>query len=149
MKLKEKTKAIHLRKLGKSYSEIGKKISVSKSTLSLWLRDIDLTDIQLKRLKGRQKSGLSGGKANHEKRIQKTKKIIEESRKEAKNLLKKPLFLLGLMLYWAEGDKSEERERVKFSNSDPLMIKLMIKWFRDICKIPEKKLKIALHIRDR
>ncbi len=43
MKLKEKKKARKLRKKGKSYSEILKKVKVSKSTLSVWLRDIKLT----------------------------------------------------------------------------------------------------------
>jgi transcriptional regulator with XRE-family HTH domain len=40
----EKTKAIKLRKQGLSYSEIIKKIDVSRSTLSLWLRDISLSN---------------------------------------------------------------------------------------------------------
>ena len=38
MKLNERIEAIRLRKLGKSYSEIRKKVKVSKGTLSLWLR---------------------------------------------------------------------------------------------------------------
>lgn len=50
MKLKEKIRAIKLRKLGKSYSEIRKQVKVSKSTLSLWLRDIKLTPEQEKRI---------------------------------------------------------------------------------------------------
>ena len=64
MKLNEKTEAIRLRRLGKSYSEIRKKVNVSKSTLSLWLRSVTLTPAQLLELKGRQRSGLGGGGAN-------------------------------------------------------------------------------------
>ena len=56
------------------------------------------------------------------------------------------LFLPGLMLYWAEGDKSDLREEVKFSNSDPFMIQFMMRWFREVREIPEKKFRIALHI---
>ena len=148
MKLKEKIKAICLRRLGKSYSEIRKKIKVSKGTLSLWLRDIKLTPKQKKRLfvTLRQKNAYRLAKANQQKRIDKTKKIIAEARREVKILFKNPLFLSGLMLYWAEGDKSEEREVVKFSNSDPAMIKFIMRWFRKICKVPENKFKICLHI---
>lgn len=146
MKFKEKIRAIRLRQLGKSYSEIQKQAKVSRSTLSLWLRDIKLTPKQLKELKGRQKSRYEGAKANQRKRIERTKKIIEEARKEAPLYLRKPLFLAGLMLYWAEGTKSDELEVVKFSNSDPAMVVLMMRWFREVCRVPEDKFKICLHI---
>lgn len=148
MKFKEKIQAIKLRKMGKSYGEILKKIRVSKGTLSVWLRDIKLTPEQKEKLYKtlRQRNSYKGAKAQQEKRIKRTKKIITEAKKEVKYLLKSPLFLSGLMLYWAEGDKSDERERVKFSNSDPAMIKFIMKWFRKTCKVPENKFKICLHI---
>ena len=148
MKLNEKTEAVHLRKLGRSYSEIRKKIKVSKGTLSLWLRDIKLTPEQEERLYVtlRQKNAYRLAKMNQKKKIERTKKIITEARKEANRFFKNPLFLSGLMLYWAEGDKSEKEEVVKFSNSDPIMIRLMMEWFRKICKVPEEKFRITLHV---
>jgi len=148
MKLDEKIEATRLRKLGESYSEIRKKVKVSKGTLSLWLRDIELTLEQENRLyvELRQKNAYRLAKFNQEKRIKRTEEIIKKSKKEALLRLRTPLFLSGLMLYWAEGDKSDERAEVKFSNSDSAMIKFMMKWFRDICKVPEKKFRIALHI---
>lgn len=150
MKFNEKIKAIKLRKNGRSYSEIRKKINVSKSTLSLWLKDVILTATQKKRLYVtlRQKNGYRLAKMNQQKKIENTKKIIQEAKKEASSYYKNPLFLAGLMLYWAEGDKSDKTENVKFSNSDPLMIKLMMRWFRKICKVPEKKFRICLHIHE-
>jgi len=146
MKLQEKLKAIRLRKSGKSYSDILRLINVSKSTISLWLQDIELTEKQKAKLKGRQRAGYGGAKANHKKRIESTKQIILDAKKEIQNLIKNPLFLSGLMLYWAEGDKAETWENVKFSNSDPQMIKIMMKWFRGACKVPENKFRICLHI---
>jgi len=148
MKLNEKLEAIRLRKLGKSYSEIRKKVKVSKGTLSLWLREVELTPEQEKRLYVtlRQKNAYRLAKMNQKKKEERTKKIITEARKETSLFFKNPLFLAGLMLYWAEGDKSDEVENVKFSNSDPAMIKFMMRWFRKICKIPEEKFRIALQI---
>ncbi|MFA5877866.1 MAG: helix-turn-helix domain-containing protein [Candidatus Staskawiczbacteria bacterium] len=145
MKLKERLEAINLREQGKSYNEIKKKLKVSKGTLGCWLRDIELTPSQILRLKGRQMSGLSGGKINREKRIKRTKEVIEEAKKEPKDLMKTPLFLSGLMLYWAEGDKGA-REVVKFSNSDPVMIKLIMEWFRKTCGVPEDKFRLCIHM---
>ena len=49
------------------------------------------------------------------------------------------------MLYWAEGTKRGE-EMVNFSNSDPNMINLMMKWFRKICQVKEERFRIQVHI---
>lgn len=147
MKFNEKIKAIRLRKLGCSYTKILKEIKVSKSTLSIWLRDIELTPNQEgKLLKGRELSRYAGAKAQQKKRIEKTREIMDEAKKEIENLAKNILFLPGIMLYWAEGAKSNET--IKFSNSDPLMIKLMMRWFREICNVREEKFRIALHIHE-
>jgi transposase len=42
--------AIQLRREGYSYSEILKKVPVAKSTLSLWLRSVNLTNSQKQKL---------------------------------------------------------------------------------------------------
>ena len=148
MKPEEKNKAIKLRRRGYSYSKILKNIDVSKSTISLWLRDVELTPKQEKKfLKGREISRYKGAQTQHRKRVEVTKIIIDQGKKEVTSLIKDPLFLSGVMLYWAEGDKHRQ-EKVKFTNSDEKMICLMMKWFREVCKVPESKFRIALHIHD-
>ena len=146
MKLEEKFRAVSLRESGKSYSDILKLINVSKGTLSLWLRDIELTSVQKLELRGRQISQLAAGKANRARRIEQTNRIITEAKSEVVELIKNPLFLSGLMLYWAEGDKSELHEHVKFTNADPKMIAFMMRWLREFCKIPEEKFRACIHI---
>ena len=148
MKLKEKMEAIRLRQEGKSYSEILRKVHVSKSTLSLWLRDVFLSEKQKERLYVtlRRKNAYKGAKAQQEKRVIKTKIIISSAKKEAKHFFHNPLFLSGLMLYWAEGGKSEDDGLVAFSNSDTSMIKLIMRWFRIVCKVPEHKFRVCVHM---
>lgn len=147
MKFQEKIIAVQLRKKGWNFQKIFTKVKVSKSTLSLWLRDIELTPQQKEKLlKGREKSRYAGAKARQRQRIEKTEKIVNAAKKEAKILFKNSLFSSGLMLYWAEGAKSNEI--IKFSNSDPIMIKFMMKWFRYVCKVPEEKIKIAIHMHE-
>ena len=147
MKLNEKLKAIYLRKKGMSYDGILKKgVGVSKSTLSFWLRDIPLTnEANKKLLKGRALSRYFAAESRKRKRILDTATAIEIGKHEFQSLLENPLFPVGLCLYWAEGDKHNQ-ERVKFTNSDEKMITLMMRWFREICNVPEKKFRIALHI---
>lgn len=140
----KKEQARILRRQGKSYAEIKKLVRVSKSTLSLWLRDIQLSEKQIKELKGRCKSRYIASKNRQTERIRSTEKIIKKSRAEASEKINDSLFLSGLMLYWAEGTK--RNEMINFSNSDPNMIMLMMEWFRKICNVPEKKIRIQVHV---
>jgi hypothetical protein len=145
VKYRKKLRAIKLRKDGNSYGNIRKIVKVSKSTLSIWLRDVEIDlDKRDTILIGREKSRYLAAKARKNDRINRTKKIVDLAEKEFKLLVRKELFLSGLLLYWAEGDKKQER--VKFANSDKNMIKLMMRWFREICRVPETKFRIALHI---
>ncbi len=56
---------------------------------------------------------------------------------------KKNLFWLGIGLYWAEGAKTE-RWRAVFYNSDPAINKAMMKFFREICQVPDNDIHIQL-----
>jgi len=146
MKLNEKLKAINFRRKGMSYNEILESVQVSKSTLSFWLRDIVLSDAENKRLLvGRGLSRHCAAENRKQKRRSDTATAIEAGAQEFQNLLKNQLFPIGLCLYWAEGDKHKQ-ERVKFTNSDAKMISLMMKWFREICGVPEEKFRVALHV---
>lgn len=140
-----KHQARKLRGKGKSYTEILKIIKVSKSTLSIWLRDIPLSQKQILELKGRCKSRFIASKTRQKTRIKETKEIITKAKAEIKNNINNPLFLSGVFLYWAEGTKRGE-EIINFSNSDSQMIRLMMRWFRKVCAVPENKFRIQLHI---
>ncbi len=147
MKYIEKQKALELRKQGLSYKEILTKMKVSKSTLSIWLREVELTKEQKARLLNKsERIRYEVAKKKVRARLTKTKEIINESRKEAIILSKNnDLFLLGIALYWAEGAKNGV-ESVKFANSDPKMILLIMRWFREVCKVPEEKFRIHIHM---
>jgi len=144
--IENKVLARKLREKGYSYSEIKEKINVSKSTLSLWLRDIHLSQENIARLTGLQKSRLTAAESKKKRRIAQTKKILSTSIRETDELIDNPLFISGLMLYWAEGAKYSEN--IAFSNSDPLMIRLIMNWFRQICKVPEDKFRAEIHIHE-
>ena len=149
-RLNERILARKLRTQGFSFSEITKKIpNLSKGTLSGWLKDIELTSEQKTRLllkikEGSDRGRFKGSLTNHQKRIYVTKQIIQTAKLEVKKRTSDLLFASGIMLYWAEGDKTQER--VGFTNSDPLMIQFMMTWFRKICRVPESKFRIALSI---
>ncbi len=55
------------------------------------------------------------------------------------------LLIAGIMLYWAEGTK-RSGNYVDFVNSNPEMIKVFLKFLRNICGIQENRLRISLHL---
>ena len=50
------------------------------------------------------------------------------------DLSKRDLFLAGVALYWAEGYRKGDGE-FGFTNSDPRMIKLILKWLTEACGV--------------
>ena len=147
-----KSKAIELRKQGFSYSEILKQIPVAKSTLSVWLKNVGLSKKQKQKLtKKKLEAALRGAKARKDNRIYLTKKIYEESKKDIGNISQKELWLMGVMLYWAEGHKEKEYRPgsgAQFTNSDPQMIKLFLIWLDKICGIKANEITFSIYIHE-
>ena len=139
-----------LRRQGFSYREILSQVpfSLSRSTTSSWCKDIELTPQQLDRLDGLYRDGsyrgrLLGPKATQRRRAEEVEAIRARARAEVVELQNDRLWLAGVMLYWAEGDK---KDHVGLSNSDPQLVRLMMKWFREICHVPETKFRAYLHL---
>ena len=147
-KFKEKEKAIKLRKRGFSYSEILREIPVAKSTLSLWLRSVRLAKKQRQRLtEKRLVALLKGANAKRNYRLAITKKIKDKAKNEIGKLSYRERWLIGIALYWAEGTKEKDKSMgIKFSNSDPRMIKLFLKWLHKICKISLKDIYLEIYL---
>lgn len=150
MKLELKNKAINLRRQGLSYSEILKQVPVSKSTLSLWLRSVGLSKRQKQRLTKKKLEAMRRGSARkREIRIELIDTINKETKKDVYGLTNRDLWLTGIMLYWAKGSKEKEHniaQATQFGNSDPKMIKVFMKWLKEIIKVPENELDFEIYI---
>ncbi len=147
-----KEKAIELRKKGKTYSEILKVIPVAKSTLSLWLREVGLSKPQKQIITEKRIMGqMRGAEAQRNKRIKKQNSIVNTALNEIKTISNRELWLIGIALYWAEGSKEKEyrtSSRVAFSNSDPKMIMIFIKWVRQYLDISMEDIYADLYIHE-
>lgn len=154
---KDKDKAISMRKLGKSYNEIRRALKIPKSTLSFWLKNINLSKKARNNLKnGWQKVGLKKLlQMNHNRTLvaQASADFIQKkASRDIKKIDKKTLFFLGLALYWAEGYKSTKWGKwrcVDFTNSDPMSVKLMMKFFREICFVKDDKFCFQLMVHNK
>ena len=136
----EKEKAIILRKEGKSIKEITKLLKVSKSSVSVWVRDIALSKEQLDSLYGRR-GAPNGAKVIKEKYTQ-IRRGYQKDGVEMAAQITQPLFVAGCMLYWAEGTKS--RNSLQFVNSDPVMIQMFMQFLRIYFQVPNEKITISL-----
>lgn len=151
-KTKEKLQAIKLRKEGFSYREILKQVPVAKSTLSLWLRSVKLTKKQKQRLTEKKlRSALKGAMIRKKQRIEITRKIKNKANKEIGKISKKGLWLIGIALYWGEGEKEKEYRsgtKLGFSNSDPKMVLLYVKWLKEICTVLPSNILYDIYIHE-
>ncbi|PJC54530.1 MAG: hypothetical protein CO028_01905, partial [Candidatus Levybacteria bacterium CG_4_9_14_0_2_um_filter_35_21] len=151
-----KERAINLRREGLSYSEILQKIPIAKSTLSLWLRSVRLSKVQKQRLTEKKLLAIQEGAQSRKKwRIDATELIRKQAYLEIKEKIKKidtrDLWLMGIMLYLAEGAKDKEYrpgESVIFSNSDPQMIKIFLKWLEICLQIPVEDIQLSIYIHE-
>ena len=150
-KEEEKKIAIELRKKGKTYSEILSIVPVAKSTLAIWLQSVSLSKRQKQRItKERLAGSQRGGDKKRKQRIEKQNKIFLQANSEIKNISDKELFLIGVIMYWAEGAKEKDYypgSQLQFSNMDPQMIQVFLNWLLKVCKIDKNMIifNIFLH----
>lgn len=70
--------------------------------------------------------------------------IIDEAKKDFSHISPEQLKIIGIILYLGEGGKTK-RGTARISNSDPIVIKIMMRFFREICKVPEEKFRGNIH----
>jgi len=138
-----KKEAISLRKRGYTYSYISKELSVSKSTLSDWLHNIPFNPNKYT-IKKILKARLSSGVYKYKTKIVSLKKAELQAKKDISDFSKRDLEMLGLGIYIGEGGKTNGITRI--INSDPRVIKLMIKWLKVSFGVDRKQIKIRLYI---
>lgn len=148
MKNSVKNKAILLREKGFSLREISEKLGVSKSTASLWLRDIELSKTAKKRIYKLKVNGRNKGNESVRKRMaNEDKKILARVKKSISmcSLLKNDLKIVCALLYWCEGGKTE-KSTLSFINSDPKLVKYFIDTFRKAFIVNESRFRALVHI---
>lgn len=149
MKKLEKDQARTLRKEGYSMNEITRTLGVAKSSVSLWTGDIELTPRQKQKLSehGRSVESVERRRlARLTNERAKRRPYFENAVAEIGEISKKDLFFLGTAFYWGEGAKTN-RGTVDFTNSDPRGIQIMMRYFKEICNVPDQKFRghVILH----
>lgn len=126
-----RAKARELRLQGMTYDQIQVELGCSKSSISLWVRDLpkpvrSRSAIEQARLAGRMRW-------DHELAVRdiERQRTKATARAEIGDLTDRELLLIGVGLYWSEGSKDKpyaRRENLMFVNSDPGMIETYLAW---------------------
>lgn len=146
MKTRERDLARKLRlEEGAAINEIARRVGVSKSSVSLWVRDIELTADQREALLQRNPAynrQLSGWTKMAARRRAEREAFQEDGRRRAR--LREPGFVAGCMLYWAEGSK--ERNQLQFSNADPVMARFFVDFLKKYFGLSGDEIRITCHL---
>ncbi|MGA7732643.1 MAG: hypothetical protein WCD37_15405 [Chloroflexia bacterium] len=143
---KEYEQARALREQGYSIREICKLVDAAKGTISVWIRDIPLSQEQLQRLNDNRVVGRERARATVlAKREMRIAKYYEEADNEYRVLSQDSGFMFGLALYIGEGYKGSNPE-VGFINWNPQVVLKALEFFTRI-GIPKSSIKcrITLH----
>jgi hypothetical protein len=134
-----------LRRLGLSYGEIMDLIDVKKSTLATWCREVEMSQDQIEAIRERR-AQIPGIPVDTNWR---RREEIQELRAVARDLVSElatdPLWVAGLVLYWAEGAKT--RNFVSMANTDPRALRLFVLWLRTYLD-PTAQFSLHLHLHE-
>lgn len=139
-------KARILRSHGLSFNEIVARLGVPKSTVRFWCRDIVLSKRQRSELYKKQKiGGILAAEKIRRKRLVLTEELLREGIAEIGKISQRDLLLVGTALYWAEGYRKGDGE-FGFTNADPKMIELIVRWLQESCGVSKEKIKLRVCI---
>jgi len=140
-KLAERRQARQLRRTGLPLSEIALRVGVSKSSVSLWVRDVEFEP----------RPPVTRGRRRAPNALQRRKqaeidRLVEEGRSHIGRLSEREFLVAGVALYAGEGSKRDGA--VKFANTDPRMVAFYCAWLRRFFEIDEARLRVRLYLHE-
>lgn len=154
-----RVQARDLREQGWSYNAIARKLRVSKSSLSLWLRDLPKPEIYQP---GEPPAGsrmspeewadfcVQRHELYRKRRAKERRRTVLEAVEDVGDLSGRELLIAGAMIYWCEGAKTKPWRRqnaVVLINSDACLIDLYLR-FLDHVGYGIGQLRFVLHIHE-
>jgi transcriptional regulator with XRE-family HTH domain len=146
-KLAEQERARALRAQAWTLNEIAAELGVSKSSVSLWVRDVGFDEATRAARAGANRN--RGAQARRPSRLRVEKEVeierlLAEGRARIGELSEREFLVAGSALYAGEGAKADGV--VKFANSDPRMIRFFCDWLRHFFAVDEFRLRVYLYL---
>ena len=139
-KRSERQQARQLRRAGLPLAEIAVRLGVSKSSVSVWVRDVSFDPLP------RPPRGRRRAPNALQRRQAEIDRLVAEGRERIGRLSEREFLVAGVALYAGEGTKRDGA--VRFANSDPRMIFLFCCWLRRFFEIDESRLRVRLYLHE-
>jgi hypothetical protein len=140
-KLAERQQARPLRRAGLPLAEIAARLGVSKSSVSLWVRDVAFEPLP-RPVRGRRRAP----NALQQRRQAEIERLLAEGRARIGRLSEREFLVAGVALYAGEGSKRDGA--VKFANTDPRMVAFYCTWLRRFFAIDKARLRVRLYLHE-
>lgn len=143
-------RARELRLKGLTYDQIQVELGCSKSSISLWVRDLPKPERRQRTTEEASVIARRGWGRTLEIRDAERRQTKKDAAAEIGHLSERDLFLVGVGLYWSEGSKDktyDRRERTIFVNSDPGMVSVYLTWLR-LLGVKDEYLRFAVTIHE-
>jgi transcriptional regulator with XRE-family HTH domain len=147
-----RVRARDLREQGFDYSQIAAELGVSKSSVSLWVRDLPRPPgLSYEECRNRIAEGVRRYWAA-ERPIREAERAAARAAAAAQigQLSNREILITGAIAYWCEGGKNKpdrRDDRVNFINSDPALIKLFLR-FLDVAGVGRERLIFRVYIHE-
>jgi transcriptional regulator with XRE-family HTH domain len=147
-----RNQARSLRAEGLNYKEIAARLGVSKSSVSLWVRDLPIPPGLSHEENRRRSAEATRQYWEKERQVRSARRadVRAAAGAEIGDLTARELLIAGATAYWCEGAKSKSYRRlyrVVFTNSDPGLIRLFLR-FLDAAGIPQANLTFTVCIHE-
>ncbi|MFA5883793.1 MAG: hypothetical protein WDA60_08085 [Acidimicrobiia bacterium] len=137
-KTREQAGARDLRASGMTLADIATRLEVSKSSVSLWVRDVPLTPSPRRTGPQRRPNPL------RDRRLAEIAALDAAGRERIGVLSDDAFLAAGVALYAGEGSKTDRT--VAFANSDPEMVRFFCAWLRRHFVIDETRLRVRVYL---
>ena len=137
-KLEEQERARELRAASWTLADIAAELSVAKSSVSRWVRDVDLEPNERRSARKRGPNKLERAKAAEIERCR------IDGAETIGSLSEREFLMAGLGLY--AGDGAKEGTSVHFANSNPALIAFFCRWFRRFFTVDESRLRVTIYL---
>jgi hypothetical protein len=139
-KVWEQEEARRLRGDGWTLQDIAEKLGVSKSSVSIWVRDVPFTPSPRRWGPQRRPNPASFAKQRQ------IEELDAAGREQIGTLSDEAFLAAGVALYAGEGSKTEGA--VTFANTDPKMVEFFCAWLRRFFEIDERRLRVRVYLHE-
>jgi hypothetical protein len=139
-KVKEQEQARALRAQNRTLADIAQILGVSKSSVSLWVRDVPFTPTL--RLRGPHRRPHPA----HEAKLRQIEELNRVRLERIGTLSDEEFLVAGLALYAGEGAKRDGT--VQFANTDPAMIRFFCAWLRQFFDVDASRLRARVYLHE-